>query len=78
MKKKTVNHSTMFNVKGFLILIAFGIWVNLMMGEEKSFKSAEEALLSYGGNTLAVISVTYVLFVILGLFIETKSTDRFF
>lgn len=37
MKKKTVKESTMFNIKGILILVAFGVWVNLMIGIKENF-----------------------------------------
>jgi len=80
MKKKTVKNSTLFNMKGILILIAFGVWINLIIGIKEDFGSFKEMIFSFsfGENTLTVIIVTYILFVILGLFIEGKSTDRFF
>jgi len=67
----------MFNMKGILILLAFGIWVNLIIGINKHFDSIKDAILVYSSNTLIVITVTYLIFVIIGLFIETHDTDRF-
>jgi len=77
MKKKTVKKSTMFNMKGILILVAFGVWVNLMMGISDNYESLKDALFSLGQNTLLVIIVTYVLLVILGIFLEGEDTDSF-
>jgi len=79
MKKKTVKNATLFNMKGILILVSFGVWVNLIIGIKEDFGSFKEMIssFSFAGNTLAVIIVTYILFVILGLFMEGESTDRF-
>ncbi|RRS31844.1 MAG: hypothetical protein P794_02930 [Epsilonproteobacteria bacterium (ex Lamellibrachia satsuma)] len=77
MKKKTVKNSTLFNMKGILILIAFGVWVNLTIDIKENFESFKDMIFSLGGNTLLIIIVTYVLFVILGIFVEGKDTDRF-
>ena len=72
MKKKTVKSSTMFNLKGFLILIAFGIWVYVMMNVEESFGSVKNALFSYGGSTLIIITTLYVLIILLEFFIDIE------
>ena len=77
MKKKTVKKSTMFNMKGILILLAFGIWVNLMIGISENYESLKDAILALGSNTLFVIIATYVLLIILGVFVEGEDTDRF-
>ena len=77
MKKKTVKNSTMFNTKGILILVAFGVWVNLMIGIKENYDTFKDAIFALGENTLFVIIVTYVLLVILGIFLEGESTDRF-
>jgi len=77
MKKKPVKNSTMFNMKGILILIAFGIWVNLVIGIKENYATLKDAVLALGGNTLFIITVTYILLVIVGIFIEGEDTDRF-
>ena len=77
MKKKRVKKSTMFNMKGVLILAAFGIWVNLMIGISENYESLKDAMLALGGNTFFIVIITYILLVILGIFIEGESTDNF-
>ncbi|AKF24195.1 hypothetical protein YH65_01380 [Sulfurovum lithotrophicum] len=77
MKKKPVKNATMFNMKGILILIAFGVWINLMMGIKENYETLKDAIYALSGNTLLVITVTYVILVIIGIFVETKDTDRF-
>ena len=65
----------MLNLKGFLILIAFGVWVTLMMEIHKNFDTLKDAIMAYGSNTLFVVVVAYVVLVILGLFIEGESAE---
>ena len=67
----------MFNMKGVLILAAFGIWVNLMIGISENYESLKDAMLALGGNTFFIVIITYILLVILGIFIEGESTDNF-
>ena len=78
MKKKTVKKSTMFNMKGILILLAFGIWVNLMIGISENYESLKDAVFALGSDTFFVIVTTYVLMIILGIFVEGEDTDRIF
>ncbi|MDM5272334.1 hypothetical protein PGH07_09080 [Sulfurovum sp. zt1-1] len=75
MNKKKVNRSTMLNLKGFLFLIAFGIWVYVMSHKE-SFDSALEALFSYGQDTLIIISIFYVLIVLLQFFVGIEDAEK--
>jgi len=75
MKKKTVKNNTLFNLKGILILIGFGIWVYVMTEIDEDFTTLKEAILAYGGNTLFVIIATYVVLVIVGLFVEGESAE---
>jgi len=75
MKKKTVKKSTMLNLRGFLILISFGVWVTLMMEIKENFDTLKDAIMAYGSNTLFRIIVTYIILVILGLFIEGESAE---
>jgi TRAP-type C4-dicarboxylate transport system permease large subunit len=75
MKKKTVKKSTMLNLRGFLILISFGVWVTLMMEIKENFDTLKDAIMAYGSNTLLMIIVTYIILVILGLFIEGESAE---
>jgi len=77
VKKKTVKKSTMFNMKGILILTAFGIWVNLIIGISKNYESLKDAILALSGNTFFIVIVTYILLVILGIFVEGENTDSF-
>ncbi|SFV90636.1 hypothetical protein MNB_SV-4-313 [hydrothermal vent metagenome] len=76
MKKKRVKNSTLLNLKGILILLAFGIWVNLIIGVKENLHSVEDALYQLGGNTILIITVTYVVLVIVGIFFEAEQTDR--
>ena len=76
MKKKQVNRSTMLNLKGFLILIAFSIWVYLMMTNNGSFESDFEALLSYGQDTLMIIIVCYILILLLQFFVGIEDAEE--
>ena len=75
MKKKTVKKSTMLNFKGFVILIAFGIWVTLMMEINENFDTLKDTVMAYGSNTLFVVIAAYIVLVILGLFIEGESAE---
>ena len=70
MKKKTIKPATMLNLKGFLILSAFGIWVYLMMSIKESFGSIKDALISYGSNTLFVIMALYIFIILLEFFLD--------
>ena len=67
----------MFNMKGILILTAFGIWVNLIIGISKNYESLKDAILALSGNTFFIVIVTYILLVILGIFVEGENTDSF-
>ena len=62
-------------MKGLLILVAFGIWVNLMMEIENNFDSIKDTIIAYGSNTLFVIIGAYVVLVIVGLFVEGESAE---
>jgi len=70
MKKKPIKPGTMLNLKGFLILSAFGIWVYVMMNMEELYGSAKESFLYYGGNTLFIIMVLYILIILLEFFLD--------
>jgi len=76
MKKKRIKKSTLLNLKGILILLAFGIWVNLIIGVKENLHSVEDAIYQLGGNTLFIIIITYVILVIVGIFFEAEQTDR--
>ena len=70
MKKKTIKAKTMLNFKGFLILSAFGIWVYVMMNIKEIYGSAKDTLLYYGGNTLFIIMVLYILIILVEFFLD--------
>ncbi len=63
-------------MKGVLMLLAFGIWVNLLIEAKEDIGSLEDAFSALGGNTLLLIIGTYIVIVVLGLIFEGESTDR--
>ena len=73
--KKSVKPSTMLGMKGFLILIAFGVWAYVMMRFADSGESLKDAVLSYGGNTIVIVSVAYFLLLLLEVFVDIRDTD---
>ena len=70
MKRKPVKPQTMLNLKGFLILSAFGIWVYIMMNMEEIYGAAKDTFLYYTGNTLFIIMVLYILIILLEFFLD--------
>ena len=72
MKKKRIKKTTLLNLKGILILLAFGIWVNLIIGVEEEIGSISDLFRVYGGNTLLMIIAGYIVLVIVGLFFEAE------
>lgn len=70
LNKKPVKPKTMLNLKGFLILSAFGIWVYIMMNMEEIYGSAKDTFLYYSGNTLFIIMVLYILIILLEFFLD--------
>ena len=75
MKKKRVKQSTLLNMKGVLILLAFGIWVNLLIEAKEDIGSLDDAINALGGNTLLLIIGTYVVVVVVGLIFEAEQSD---
>ncbi len=76
MKKKNIKKSTLLNLKGVLILLAFGIWVNLLIEAKEHINSIKDMFSALGGNTLLIIVATYIIIVIVGLIFEAEETDR--
>jgi len=72
MKKRPIKHATMLNLKGMLYLIAFGIWVFIMMRIADTLHFSKEAILSYGGSTALIIFSVYILFLLLELFLDIE------
>ena len=72
MKKRRVKQSTLFNLKGILILLAFGIWVNLLIEAKEHIGSLKDAFSVLGSDTLFVIIVTYILLIVFGLIFEAE------
>jgi len=72
VKKKRIKKTTLLNLKGILILLAFGIWVNLIIGVEEEIGSISDLFRVYGGNTLLMIIAGYIVLVIVGLFFEAE------
>jgi TRAP-type C4-dicarboxylate transport system permease large subunit len=46
-----------------------------MMEIKENFDTLKDAIMAYGSNTLLMIIVTYIILVILGLFIEGESAE---
>jgi len=76
MQKKTVKRATMLNFKSTLILISFGIWVYVIMKVGEEINTLKDAFFAYGGKTVMIIVVSYLVLVIVGLFVEIESTDE--
>ncbi len=74
MKKRKEKPSSIFNLKTFLILFAFGIWVYVMMYVADSGESVMDAIISYGGNTIVIISVSYVVLLLFEMFVDIGDT----
>jgi len=72
MKKKAVKKSTLFNMKGILILLSFMVWVNLIFEVKEEIGSISDFLQTYAGNTALMLIIGYTSVVILGLFFEAK------
>ena len=70
MKKKTIKPGTMLNLKWFLILSAFIVWIYVMMNIEEIYGSIKDTLLYYAGNTLFIIMVLYILIILVELFLD--------
>lgn len=70
MKKKPVKPATMLNLKGFLILSAFGIWVYVMMNMEEIYGAAKDTFIYYAGNTLFIIMALYIVIIIVQFFLD--------
>jgi len=66
----------MFNIKGFLYLAAFGVWVYLIMTDGEKLKTFYDALLWYGQNTLVVITVLYIILLLLQIFVSIEDTEN--
>ncbi len=58
-----------------LYLIAFGIWIFVMMSIADILEFSKEALLSYGGGTAAIIFILYMIFVLLEFVIDVEDLD---
>lgn len=65
----------MLNLKGMLYLIAFGIWIFVMMNIADTLEFSKEALLSYGGGTAIIILILYMIFVLLEFVIDVEDLD---
>jgi len=59
----------MLNFKGMLYLIAFSIWVYVMMDIADTLYFSKDAILSYGGSTALII------FLLLELFVDIEDLD---
>ena len=65
----------MLNFKGMLYLIAFSIWVYVMMDIADTLHFSKDAILSYGGSTALIIFAVYIIFLLLELFIDIEDLD---
>ena len=75
MKKRSLKQGTMLNLKGMLYLIAFGIWIFVMISIADTLEFGNEALLSYGGSTAVIIFILYMIFVLLEFVIDVEDLD---
>lgn len=76
MKKKQVKPSTMLNLKGVLFLLAFGVWVYLLMNDSSVFLTLYDAVLFHGTNTLMIIVVLYIAILLLQFFISIDDVQK--
>jgi len=72
MKKKSMKQSTILNFKGFLIFMAFAIWVYIIMNIDEEIRSIE----TYAGSVLIVSSILYILIILLEFFVDIKNLDK--
>lgn len=75
MKKTSLKRSTLLNVKGFLYLTAFAIWVFVIMETSDNITSINDAVFSYGGSTLVVIGVLYIILIVLEFLVDLEDID---
>jgi len=75
MKKRSLKQGTMLNLKGMLYLIAFGIWIFVMMNIADTLEFSKQALLSYGGGTAVIIFIFYMIFLLLEFVIDAEDLD---
>lgn len=76
MKKKTLKKSTMLNLKGFLILSVFAVFVYVLMNKDEIIESTKDAVYTYGGGFFVTISVIYILIILLELFVDIDDVDK--
>lgn len=76
MKKKTIKKSTMLNMKGFIILLGFAIFIYVLMNKDVIIESTKDAIYTYGGNFFVTISVIYILIILLELFVDIDDVDK--
>ena len=65
----------MLNLKGFLYLTAFAIWVFVIMEISDDMASLKDAVFSYGGATLVIIGVLYILLILMEFLIDLEDID---
>ena len=75
MKKKPIKQTTMLNFKGFLYLVAFGIWVFVLMNMSEEITSIQDAAYSYGGSALVIMCLVYIVIILLEFFVDIKDLD---
>jgi len=75
VKKTSLKRSTLLNVKGFLYLTAFAIWVFVIMETSDNITSINDAVFSYGGSTLVVIGVLYIILIVLEFLVDLEDID---
>jgi len=65
----------MMNFKGILYLIAFAIWVYVMMDISDTLGFSKDALLSYAGSTALILFIVYIFMLLIELFIDIEDLD---
>ena len=66
----------MLNLKGFLILSAFAVWVYILMDMDKIIESTQDAFYTYGGGFFVIICVIYIIIILLEFFVDIEDTDK--
>ncbi len=74
--KKTTKPSKMLNIKGILILIAFGLGVNITILLINSIQPIEEILFSYSSISLLLVAVLYIAIIVIEFFTDIDKSTK--
>lgn len=65
----------MFNLKGFVYLVAFAVWVIVMTELSEALAFTKDALYSYGGSTFLIVLIAYIVIVLMEFFVDIERLD---